>query len=268
MLSPGGIPRSPEREQMDGPLFHLGRLDDDSRLFAAFGGANPEYFVWHYTTSAAGGGSSGTGSSLGYYGYGVTGASSGPGGNHIFIEVPPDTAVYTYELTAPGTSSNPSGATAFFPSPRRQALSPLTTRKATSSEAGSGTRRQSVWCAWYGQRRAGFLGFLARPRPSQRVHEGVHRGCANAATGGFVVFPRGGFSDLELPPLLRRRPRQCLGLLHFQRFTGQGGSVQSFESPIAAGWPGHRAPIDIDRTLAIADAAASVPASAGRDVGV
>lgn len=115
MLSPGGFPRAAGRGQMDGPFFHLGRLDDDSRLFAAFGGAHPEYFVWHYTPSGAGGGSSGTGSSLAFYGYGVTGASSGPGGSHVFIGVPLNTAVYTYDLGGTRYQQQPIGGHGVLP---------------------------------------------------------------------------------------------------------------------------------------------------------
>ena len=38
------------------------------------------------------------------------------------------------------------------------------------------------------------------------MHEGVHGGCASVVTGGFVVFERIGFSDLELPPLRTKNP--------------------------------------------------------------
>ena len=55
--------------------------------------------VWHYTPQQEGGTTAGTGSSLAFYGYGVTGASSGGGAHHVFISVPLNTAVYTYELT-------------------------------------------------------------------------------------------------------------------------------------------------------------------------
>jgi hypothetical protein len=101
ILSPPGFPRPTEPEPMAGPFFHLGRLDDGSRLLAAFGGAYPEYFVWHYMPHLEGFSTSGAGSSLAGYGYGVTGASSGPGDAHyVFISVPLNTAVYTYELSS------------------------------------------------------------------------------------------------------------------------------------------------------------------------
>ena len=115
IVSPPGFPLSAEREQMAGPFFHLGRLDDESRLFASFGGTHPDYFVWHHTPSSVGGGTSGTGSSLAFYGYGVTGASSGSGGAHVFIEVPPNTAVYTYELTGARYQQKPIGGHGVLP---------------------------------------------------------------------------------------------------------------------------------------------------------
>jgi len=110
ILSPPGV-RLVQREEMAGPFFHLGRLDDGSRLFAAFGGTHPEYFVWHHTES---GSSTGTGS-LAFYGYGVTGASSGPDGTHIFIAVPLNTAVYTYELTGARYQQQPVGGQGVLP---------------------------------------------------------------------------------------------------------------------------------------------------------
>lgn len=53
----------------------------------------------------------------------------------------------------------------------------------------------------YGRRYAGFLGRFDSICESRAVHEGVHGGCADAVTGGFVGFESVVFSDLELPPL-------------------------------------------------------------------
>lgn len=111
ILSPPGFPRSVQGEQMAGPFFHLGRLDDGSRLLTAFGGTQPTYYVWHHTES---GSSTGTGS-LAFYGYGVTGASSGPDGVHISIAVPLNTAVYTYELTGARYQQQPVGGHGVLP---------------------------------------------------------------------------------------------------------------------------------------------------------
>jgi hypothetical protein len=99
MLAPPGALLS-EFEPLTGPFFHLGGLDDGSHLVLAFMGISPEYYVWHNVPHADGSSSgSGGGGSLASYGYGVTGASSGPGSAHVFIAVPLNTAVYTYELT-------------------------------------------------------------------------------------------------------------------------------------------------------------------------
>ena len=60
-----------------------------------------------------------------------------------------------------------------------------------------------VSSAWYGHRRVEYLGSFQSVGPSQPVHEGVHGGRACDVTGGFVGFARIGFSDLEVPPLLK-----------------------------------------------------------------
>lgn len=111
ILSPSRLLRSFQREEMAGPFFHLGRLDDGSRLFTVFEGTHPNYYVWHHTES---GSTTGTGS-LAFYGYGVTGASSGPDGTHISIAVPLNTAVYTYELTGARYQQQPVGGHGVLP---------------------------------------------------------------------------------------------------------------------------------------------------------
>jgi hypothetical protein len=94
-----GVPRAFALGSMTrGPSFHLGTLDDGSRLFIVFNSTSPEYFIRHYVPSEVGASTSGGGGSLASYWYGVTGSSSGPGGSFVFVVVPFETAVYTYEL--------------------------------------------------------------------------------------------------------------------------------------------------------------------------
>jgi hypothetical protein len=66
-------------------------------------------------------GSTGTGS-LAFYGYRVTGASSGPHGTHVFLAVPLNTAVYTYELTGARYQQQPVGGHDVLPIAARSGI--------------------------------------------------------------------------------------------------------------------------------------------------